>query len=308
VHPDDLTPYLTTATQAFDRRDSFRMQYRLRRHDGEFRWVLDAGVPRTTLAGAFAGYLGSCIDITEHKRSHEVLGALSRRLMEAQESERSWIARELHEDLVQRTVALSWQMSKLAGAMPSDAGERALLQEMCEQATALGHDLQSISLRLHSFKLEYLGIVMAVTGFCMELSKQHGIDIDVDDDGVPENIPIDMALALFRVLQEALLNAVKHSGARRIQVVLRGGPAEIQLAVIDNGVGFDPEAAMRRHALGLVGMQERLRSVEGQMLIESRPSAGTAVHVRVPFRSNAKTHGCRESIQQGRTVATSMRL
>jgi signal transduction histidine kinase len=180
-------------------------------------------------------------------------------------------------------------MDTLAGALPSGTAERVLLSDMCEQATALGKDLQSISLRLHSFKLDHLGIVAAVTGFCSELSNQYGVAIGVDNDGVPEIVPKEIALALFRVLREALINAVKHSGARQIRVVLRGERTEIHLAVIDDGIGFDPEATMRREALGLVAMRERLNVVGGQLVIVSRPGAGATVRVCVPFRPTTRT-------------------
>jgi PAS domain S-box-containing protein len=107
VHPEDLDSCLKTYTIAFDRRDSFQVECRLRRHDGEYRWVSDLGVPTFKANGYFAGYIGSCMDITERKLAQEALSGMSRKLIEAQEQERTWIARELHDDINQRISLLA---------------------------------------------------------------------------------------------------------------------------------------------------------------------------------------------------------
>jgi PAS domain S-box-containing protein len=282
VHPADASRCLDTYTQAFHRRKPFRMEYRLRRHDGEFRWVLTAGVPRIAGNGAFAGYICSAVDITEHKLSHDVLQGLSRRLIEAQESERSWIARELREDLAQRTVALVMQLQALARELPGGAGHHALVLAMCDQAADLGRDIEAISRRLQSSRLEYLGLASAAAGLCNELSEQQGVKIAFTDDRLPEDLPKDVGLALFRVLREALANAVTHAGVRHITVALRAEPGEITLEVMDAGIGFDLEAA-RQSGFGLISMQERLHLVGGSLTVDSRPGAGTTVRARVPL-------------------------
>src|SRR5256884_3344258 len=107
VHPEDLEPCLETYSQAFDRRESFQMEYRLRRHDGEYRWIFDHGVPRFNADGAFAGFIGFCIDVTGRKEAEEALSSVSRKLIEAHEEERTWIARELHDDIDQRIALLA---------------------------------------------------------------------------------------------------------------------------------------------------------------------------------------------------------
>jgi PAS domain S-box-containing protein len=104
VHPEDVSTCLDTYSRAFDRRDRFEMQYRLRRHDGEYRWVSDIGVPRYNPDGSFAGYIGSCMDVTDRKLAEEALASMGRKLIEAHEEERTWIARELHDDINQRFV------------------------------------------------------------------------------------------------------------------------------------------------------------------------------------------------------------
>src|SRR5262249_18023117 len=136
---------------------------------------------------------------------------------------------------------------------------------------------------LHSARLQHLGMVAAMKGFCAELSKQQNVHIDFGHAGVPRNVPPAISLCLFRVLQEALHNGVRHSKARRFDVHLRGTPGAMQLAVRDEGVGFNLEAAARGRGLGLTSMRERLKLVGGELSIESRIKQGTAILARVPI-------------------------
>ena len=280
VHPDDVTRCAETYINAFDQHLTFTMEFRLRRYDGEYRWVLGSGVPRFNPDGSFAGYIGSAIDITDQKLATEALSNLSRKLMEALEKERAWIARELHDDLGQRVVGLAMQLHSCTQVLPNGTSERVRVQKASEQATALANDIQAFSHRLHSARLDQMGIASAAAGLCRELSEQHNVEIDFSPSGVPENLSKDVALCLFRVLQEALNNAVRHSGVRHFRVTLRGTPAEIQLDVIDAGRGFDPKAVIG-HGLGLISMQERLSLVKGEFFIESRPGGGTTIRARV---------------------------
>jgi PAS domain S-box-containing protein len=282
VHPDDRPRLVAACTLAQSRRESFRIEYRLRRHDGELRWVLDAGAPRIAADAAFDGYIGSCIDISEHKGFQEVLGKLSRRLMDAQEQERAWIARELRDDFAQRAVGLAMQLHNFAqGAGRTTTGHDPV-QEMGALAARLGRDIHAVSGRLHSAPLEYLGLESAAIDFCSDLSVERGVAITCRVEGVPSNMPKKVALVLFRVLQEAVLNAVNHSGDEHIQVALRGAAGEIQLEVIDRGRGFDPRDPATANGLGLLSMRERLNVIGGEIAVESKPGAGTQVRVRVP--------------------------
>ena len=116
--PNDMTRRLETYTHVFDRRQPFKMEYRLRRHDGEYRSVLDSGVPIVVSDGTFAGYVGSVIDVTDLRLANEALSNLSRKLMKAQEAERSWIANELHDDLAQQAAGLAMQLYCVTQALP----------------------------------------------------------------------------------------------------------------------------------------------------------------------------------------------
>src|SRR5262249_251214 len=175
VHPDDKQRCLDTYTAAFDRREQFQMEYRLHRHNGEYRWILDLGVPRFNPDGSFAGYIGTCMDVTERRLAEEALAGVSRKLIEAHEEERAWIARELHDDINQRLAVIGVNVGILKGEFSSSAKKG--LEEIQEQIADLAVDIQALSHRLHSSKLEYLGLA-----------------------------PPEVSLCIFRILQEALQN------------------------------------------------------------------------------------------------------
>ena len=288
VHPEDLKGCMDTYTQAFDRREYFQMEYRLRRHDGQYRWLSAIGVPRFNPDHSFAGYIGSCTDVTEHKLAEESLADMGRKLIEAHEEERTWIARELHDDVNQRMALLAVELDRWNQQLPPSAVElHDHIHHAIQRLSNIATDIQALSHRLHSSKLEYLGLVAAAKSFCRELSEQHQAEIDFRDMAMPRSVPKEISLCLFRVLQEALQNAMKYSGVRHIKVELRGTEGEIQLTVSDLGIGFDPQDAIHRRGLGLISMRERMQLVRGEISIKSQPGAGTTIHARVPFSSSS---------------------
>jgi len=288
VHPEDFRECEDTYTKAFDQRRSFKMEYRLKRHDGEYRSLFDMGVPRFNSDGSFAGYIGSCVDVTDRKLAEEALKGMSRRLLEAQEQERSRIARELHDDIGQRLALLAVELDQLQDNSPDLPVEaRSRVGELQKQASEIATDIQSLSHELHSAKLEYLGIAAAMRSFCQEFGEQAKMKIDLKTHDLPGPLSSDISLCLFRVLQEALHNSVKHSGARHVEVGLWGTSDEIHLAVSDSGAGFDNEAAKESQGLGLISMGERLKLVKGTFSIESHPQSGTTIHARVPLSSGS---------------------
>lgn len=291
VHPADVSTCVSTYQGAFDRREPYRMEYRLLRADGEYRWLLDSGHPRFTPDGVFAGYIGSAIDITELKAARATLSNLNHRLMDAQEQERSRVARELHDDVCQRVAAVSMGLGGLMSMVAKgDADAVNRVQALNQEVQALVGDINKISHQLHSSILEPLGLASAARTLCSEMSTRHNVAVEFVDENVPPTLPDGVALNLFRVLQEALSNAVKHSGAPRYDVTIRGRDHVLQLDVCDQGRGFDPSVALATSGLGLVSMQERLRFMNGEVAIESSPGKGTRVRATVPLGSHESIH------------------
>src|SRR6516225_2344363 len=288
VHPDDLNSVLSTKARALAKRVSFSKEYRLRRYDGVYRWMFDVASPRVNGDGSFAGFIGSAIDITDQKVAQDALENVSGRLIEAQEKERSRIARDLHDDICQRLALLSMELEQANRTLngSSEAATRRLeeIQRHCAEITG---DVQALSHQLHSSKLDYLGITAAIRGFCQEFARQHGASVEFVEEGLPTHLPKDVSLCLFRVTQEALHNAVKYSGANQYTVDLKSDSDKVELGVSDTGVGFDVEAARRNGGLGLVSMQERVHLVHGEFFIESSPGKGTRIVAKVPVTVKA---------------------
>jgi PAS domain S-box-containing protein len=294
VHPDDRKRCLEVYATHFDAREPFEMVYRLRRHDGEYRWILDRGVPRFAPGGEFVGYLGACTDITERRQAEDKVRAsrselqlLTRKLLEAQEAERRRIARELHDDVNQGLALVAVEVELLARSCreaPPRAAEH--VAGLSARLRELSSSVHNLSHQLHPSKLEHLGLVAAVNGLCRELRQGHGLEVAFAHSLEPGLPPQDVALCLYRIVQEALRNVIRHSGSRRASVELTELAGAIRLRVSDDGCGFDPGAAS---GLGLVSMRERLHLVGGDITIDSRPSGGTRISVRVPLAAPAAT-------------------
>lgn len=198
VHAEDLRRCLDTYTQAFDRREEFRMEYRLRRHDGEYRWIHDIGVPRFDQERSFVGYIGTCVDLTERKLAETALANVSHRLIEAQEQERIRIARELHDDIGQRLALFATNLAQLHEGPADLPGGRSRVEELKNQISEIAIDIQSLSHRLHSSKLEYLGLATAMRGFCKEFGEQQKVAIDFETHDLPSDLSSDISLCFFR--------------------------------------------------------------------------------------------------------------
>jgi PAS domain S-box-containing protein len=290
LHPDEVARCVEQYEKAFEGREPFQMEHRLLRRDGTYGWVVTAGVPRYDVDGLFAGYIGTAVDITERKLAEEALSAVSQKLIEAHEEASARIARELHDDINQRLALVSVRLDFLRQSPP--ASSAVLEQEIAtasQEITGLTADIQALSHDLHPPRLGLLGLEAAAIGFCEELSHRHGATIAVHIENIPKALPQAISLCLYRVLQEALQNVVKHSTSRHADVSLNGQVNGINLTVKDSGTGFKPRDAMRGPGLGLASMRERLNVIGGQLSIHSRLGRGTTIHAVAPLHLPMKS-------------------
>jgi signal transduction histidine kinase len=231
--------------------------------------------------------------VEEREQSRLIQKDLSGRLLSAQEQERRRIARELHDDISQRLALLTVEVEQAehsSNCSPDDF--KGHLEGIKTHCSEIAHDVQSISHQLHSSKLEYLGVGPAVKAFCKEFSKMHNLVVEFTENNLPKQLPELSALCLFRVAQEALNNARKHSGTIKFAVELRGEKDEVWLKVRDFGEGFDEEQVRKTGGgLGVVSMRERVKLVGGSFLIRSRPGAGTTVLAVVPLAAERSNVG-----------------
>jgi PAS domain S-box-containing protein len=297
VHPDDLQRCLQTYSEAFDARQTFRMEYRLKRFKGDYRWILDTGAPRFGSDGTFEGYIGSCVDINDQKqvektlrarekslrRTREGLRKLAAKLLHAQEEERRRIAREMHDDWTQRLTLLGIDIAKLEQQLGPTECALPLLHTMQQKLMGLSEDVHALSRQLHPSILDDLGLVEALRSECASLSHREGITVTYRPDYNLPTLPRDVGLCVYRVAQEALRNLAKHAGVKEAWVTLIATGSELLLRIQDKGIGFYPAAVRSERGLGLSSMEERVRLIQARLSILSAPGRGTTVEVCVPL-------------------------
>jgi PAS domain S-box-containing protein len=308
VHPEDDERAHAKFLDCLARRAELSDEYRLRRFDGQYRWVLVRAIPRMSPRGEFLGYTGKIFDITDRKETEEELRSahdqlaielnqrnkaelevvnLGQRLILAQEEERTRIARELHDNLGQRIGALSiglsnlkQQISGLSGAEESAARLHASLSEVASNIRQLSH-------QLHPAILEPAGLAAALKSLCTEFSSLSGVIVSLQESGAFEDVPGAVALCIYRVTQEALQNVAKHAQVKDVDVTLTRFGVGVRLSVSDRGIGFDPGGARASAGLGLVSMKERVRLVSGNLAVESSLGEGTTVRLEIPTTRSA---------------------
>ena len=252
--------------------------------DGSVHWIAGRGQLLRDESGEPWRLIGVNMDITESKRAEEALLGMTRKLVEAQEQERARIARELHDDITQRLALLAIEIGQVQECSEKPSEVRNRTHELLERTKEIASDIQGLSHELHSSMLDYLGIVGGMKSWCKEFGERQKLQIAFESHNV-SHLQREISLCLFRVLQEALQNAAKHSGAKQIEVKLKEYSGEIHLLVSDSGKGFDMMAPEQSRGLGLTSMQERVRLVNGTIEIQSKPMSGTTILVRVPFKS-----------------------
>jgi PAS domain S-box-containing protein len=285
VHPEDRESVGGVIRKTINNGQPFQIEYRIVRSDGEER-IVHARGELTLDEASGPRIIGVAQDITERKQTEDTLRlreqalgssrqeirSLASRLLTAQEEERRHLARELHDGLNQRLAMLAVDIGMLK--------KQVRLQRL---AMNLSDNVRSISHELHPSALEHLGLPSALEAHCAELSKGIGLQVKVTLRNLPEAIPSDVALCLYRVAQECLHNVARHSGVLEAKVALKGTNAGLKLFISDAGVGFDMEKAYKKETLGLISMEERVRLVNGTFSVRSIPEDGTELEVFVPL-------------------------
>jgi signal transduction histidine kinase len=218
---------------------------------------------------------------TELRSSYERIRSLGSRLLHAQETERAHIARELHDDISQQLALLSidlqmWWKTRAAGGAGLDG-------QPFERLDAVARSVHDLSHRLYPAKLRLIGLTAALNGLQRELSRSE-VEADIRCENLPASLPPDVTLCLYRVVQEALQNVLKHARARHVLVRVTGGDERVTLTVVDDGTGFDVTRTAER-GLGLISMRERLEALGGRLQVRSTPGSGTRIEVEVPVRT-----------------------
>ena len=214
-------------------------------------------------------------------RARELAG----KLISAQETERARIARDMHDDFNQQLAALSISISGIRRVMPAQVADIDYsLRMLQERVVGLTDQIRQVSHDLHPGVLEHLGLGPAVRRHCLQVAEQQQqLDLDFAADPDLGDIPPDVAICLYRIVQEGLRNIVNHAAASKARVVLSRAADRVQLTISDGGRGFDPSATLARGGLGLMSIEERARLVGGTLTVTSARGRGTTLHVQVPL-------------------------
>jgi PAS domain S-box-containing protein len=289
VHPADRATAAAALATAFTRGGRFQIDLRLTAADGTFRWWSLVGAPHATQDGVVDRFVGVCGDLTTARQAQEALQALGSKIVTAQEGERSRIARELHDDLGQQVALLASRLEAIARdsglsrhkMQAGFAGAWKSVQEIAATVHNLAH-------QLHPAKLTLLGLVPTLEALCRDVARETSITVTCETHGIPSDLSDTVALCVFRVTQEALQNAAKHSGAERISVTLAVDDGRLRLRVTDDGVGFGPRALLAS-GLGLRTMRERIDLIGGVLTVQRGDPRGAIVDALIPMYEDTVT-------------------
>jgi PAS domain S-box-containing protein len=284
VHPEDREKIKMALTTLTPEKPFLRAAYRMIRPDSRVIWVERNSRAYFDDHGKIVRIVGMVADITDRKIAEDVMASISRRLIEAQETERVRIARDLHDDIGQRLAVCALDLERLRQRSADASGEQAgWISQIQSNLSEISTSLHTLSHELHPAMLDLLGLVAAMRASCRELSGKQNAEIQFSDAGIGQPLTPEVSLCLFRVLQEALHNALKHSGVRKVAVELRGTHESVDLIVRDAGVGFDPALICKTPGLGLTSMRERLKLVSGELFIRSEVRRGTTIIAHIPI-------------------------
>jgi len=260
------------------------VQFRVSSFWDQYKWYVLAGC--TAIVAQLALIVILIMEMRRRKKSDFAIKGLSGRLINAGEEERKRIARELHDDIGQRLSLLSMELDGLGRDLPANQAARESLSQSLQQVNEIVTDVHNLSHHLHSSKLQMLGLQVALREVCQQMARQHEIEIQLTADNIPSPLPEDLALCFYRVAQEALNNSVKHSGSASAELKVAVRDGTLRMTIKDYGAGFDAKVAA--NGLGLATMRERLKLVEGELLVNSKPGEGTEVTAQARLKPSLR--------------------
>jgi PAS domain S-box-containing protein len=294
VHPDDTVRFLEKWRAAVSAGTTFDSAARYRGANGRYRWFLVRAVPLRDEKGNVVKWYGVLMDIEDRvhaegalRESAARLHLLSRRLLKVQEEERRHLARELHDEFGQLLATITLQLH----AAKTVAGEasRAIIEDCVSILQRAGDQVRSLALELRPAMLDMAGLEAALRWLASQHEQRTGVTTEVV--GHFNEMPGEVAIAAFRVVQEALTNALRHAHAHHIWIEINEIDANLQLTVRDDGSGFDVAETLERMPkfghLGLLGMRERIEILGGMLEIDSVRGRGTSIRILLPLHDAA---------------------
>jgi PAS domain S-box-containing protein len=289
VHRDDREAFAAHALKAAADRLPFTFEYRLRRADGQYRWVIGHGSPRLTSDGDLIGYVGSCADITEGKQrreSEEQMRQLAAKVQMAREQERANLARELHDELGQTLTAIKLELARTTSTLRSERvdGQTVDRIQALSGLVEIGiSTVKRIATNLRPATLDHLGLAAAIRWEASAFRASSGVRCYVRSSRETTDLTAEQQIVVFRIFQEALTNVVRHARASAVHVTLAERQRLFELRIRDNGRGIKESDINHAGAIGLIGMRERAAIIGGTFAITGRPGKGTVIAVRVPI-------------------------
>ncbi|HXK40190.1 MAG TPA: sensor histidine kinase, partial [Candidatus Paceibacterota bacterium] len=230
---------------------------------------------------------GAAVDITQRRAAENTVHELSGKLINAQEEERGRIARELHDDLSQRIALTSILLEEVRGADDASRFVKSKLGDIIAQILTLATDMHRLSHELHPAKISQLGLEPALRSYCRDIQAAYPVKVNFEAVGLPFHLPDDISLCFYRVAQESLQNVVRHSGANTANVSIKLNESGLKMTISDDGCGFDTNDVRTKDSLGLISIDERMRSVSGEAKIHSTPGSGTTIEAIVSLNGKS---------------------
>jgi PAS domain S-box-containing protein len=296
LHPEDHDRVRERVEQVFREKADFTYDYRIVLADGTLKHLHAIGHPVLGEKGEVVEYVGTAVDVTERKRVEEereklrqletdMIRAQNELLIKAQEAERMRIAGELHDSVLQQITSLTLRLGKVKRQVPPDSEATATVNSLQQQLIQIGTDIRQISHELHPALLQESGLPAALSAYCEEFSKVRGLPVSCETEDCREELSAGAAICLYRIAQEALGNAAKHSAAKKVKVRLTRAEGRVRLFVSDDGVGCAPDQIGKSGGMGVINMRERVLQLNGTFEFDSQPGHGTTVKAEVPSQS-----------------------